>query len=351
MKGIPVLVYFAALVLPALPQDASQGVGLTNAPLTTAQVLVWMDGGDESARAAQLIERRGIDFSPTEHFLKQLAAMHAKPILLEKLKQATVVRVANDPATEQSAFFDMVACLQSSDANASAADACKKAAAIEPSTARFALGLRALHSGRAEEARSTFIDALVAEPGIADFQSYLGFALHELHELDLAESAYRKAMSLDPEFETPVNNLASLFLEKNDPVQAEKFARQALALIPDDASAHHNLGVALIKQSKAHEGIQELSEAERLEPENPFRHKQMGEILEIGKRYDAALAEYRQAADLAPQDLAIHKKIMTMLLLLHQPDQAIVECEKLQTLAKQHPKESCKDFVRRTFRK
>jgi len=350
MKSLAVLVFWLASVSPALLQEANHGPGLTatQSPLTMSQVLVWMDGGPESLRVAQLIERRGIDFSPTEDFLKQMAAMHAKPILLQKLKQARVVHVAKDTVAEQSAFSDMLACVNGSNG---AEDSCKKAAAIEPSTARFALGLKALHSGHADEARSIFIDALVAEPGVADFQSYLGFALHKLHELDLAESAYRKAMGLDPQFETPVNNLASLFLDKNDPAQAEKFARQSVSLMPEDAWAHHNLGVALVKQSQVHEGIQELSEAERLEPENPFHHTQMGEIFEIGKKYEFALAEYRQAADLDPRNVEVHKKILAMLLLLHQPEQAITECEKLQALMNQHPKESCKEFVRRTLRK
>ena len=84
-------------------------------PLTMGQVLVWMDGGAESLRVAQLVERQGIDFAPTAAFLNSLRTLHANKTLLEKLKNAEPVHSGTDPVKEQAAYSNLLACLQKAD--------------------------------------------------------------------------------------------------------------------------------------------------------------------------------------------------------------------------------------------
>jgi Flp pilus assembly protein TadD len=323
------------------------------APLTMAQVLVWMDGGAESLRVAQLVERQGIDFAPDAELLSSLASMHAKTALLEKLKQAKIILIARDPAKEQAAYSQLLACLQKSSVgtNQSVENSCTKAETNEASTARFASGLLALHRRNLDEALRLFKAAVDADRKVPDLHNYLGLTYRDLHDLEEAEMELREAMRLDPEYETPVSNLAYLYLQRDDLVRAEEYARQAIGLMHEDASAHNNLGLALIKEQKASEGIQELFEAERLEPQVPFRHMQIAEVFVIAKKYEDALREYRQADALDPQNATIHQNILKMLVYLRRHDEAVSECESLNTLTPTHSHETCKDFVRRVIGK
>lgn len=322
-------------------------------PLTMGQVLVWMDYGDESQRVAQLIDRQGIDFTPTTEFLESLGRLHAKPYLLEKLKSAHPQSPSADPTRERSAYSHLLACLQNArkETLPTADKDCLAAESEEPSTTRFAFGKLALLGKQFYNAQNFFKEAVRVAPLIPENHNYLGLALHDAGDLKAAEGEFREAIRLDADYETPVSNLAGVFLDQNDPETAERYARQAIAMPCASGSAHNSLGVALIKQGKAREGIAELLEAERLEPEVAFRHTQVAEILVIGHNYEGALHEYRQAVQFDPDNVQTHKKILEMLLLLHRKDEAMSECKTLDTLLPNRNGKSCKDLWRSIYRK
>jgi len=308
-----------------------------------------MDDGDESQRVAQLVARQGTDFVLSAEFLAALQTLHAKPVLLESLRGAKVFAGAQDQKTEQAAYSALLTCLQKANSgqDSEAETECLKAETIDASTARFALGRLAQRRQKWEEAVQYFKDAVQANPSVPDTHNYLGFAFDGVRRFEEGEAEYRVAMRLDPEYETPVSNLAVEFLRRNDPIQAERYARQAVHLMKDDASAHNNLAMALVKQGKFADGVVELREAKRLEPEIPFRHTVLADLYVSAEKYEDAVEEYRQAAALAPQDAQIHYKLLQMLLLLKRRDEAVAECEKLKTLTPMKSKDSCKEFVRK----
>ena len=313
-------------------------------PLTMGQVLVWMDGGTESLRVAQLVERQGIDFVPTAKFLESLQALHAKTTLLEKLKNAKTVHAAADPAKEQSAYADLLACLQKVDSatDAEAETECSNAEAEEPSTAQFALGLLARRRGNAKDAVASFNAAVKAAPSIPDNHSYLGLAFAGVQDAEKAEAEYREAMRLDADYETPVSNLANLFLKQGDFGAATRYARQAIALSNEDPYAHSILGIALCKLGECREGLEELRTAEKLDSENSSFHRSLAAFLESNRDYNGALQEYRQADRLSPGDIHVHKRILIVLLGLGRKEEAAQECEKVRIWT--HEK-SCRDVL------
>jgi Flp pilus assembly protein TadD len=312
-----------------------------------------MEGGTESLRVAQLIERQGIDFAPTDEFLDALKALHAKDRLLDDLKRAKILHPAGDAPTEQAAYAALLACEQADGSGqyTEGETQCSKAESAEASTAYFAQGLLAQHQQKWTEAVRFFKAAVQAGPLIPDNYNYLGIAFQDLGDLEQAEAECREAIRLDPEYETPVNNLAYIYLVKKDASQAERYARQAIGLMGNDASAHWNLGLALFKEGKPSDGLQELLEAEKLEPEASFRHKQIGDAYVSLERYEDALAEYRKAVVLDPQNAEIHGDILKMLLVLNRRDDAITECEMLKRLTPMATKDSCKTIVNETVGK
>jgi Flp pilus assembly protein TadD len=340
---VRLLAIVLAAILPQGNQDTTPKA--VRDPLTMAQVLVWMDGGAESPRVEQLVERQGVDFVPTAEFLDSLKVLNAKPSLLEKLKSAKVVHSTAGSAKEQAAYAELFTCLQkaNSGADAEAERECLAAETDEPSTARFALGLLAKRRGKSSEALRSFSSAVEAAPTIPDNHNYLAWAFRKLGELDHAEAEYREAMRLDPAYETPVSNLADIYLAKNDPVQAERYAREAIALMGEDAWAHNELGIALCKQQKFSECLAELREAERLDPENAFRHTQLGTTLWNTGKCSDAVHEFQQATKLDPSNSYTHIRLLTLLLQLGRKDDAQTECETIQAVM--HTKKTCTEIA------
>lgn len=317
-------------------------------PLTMAQVLVWMDSGWESSRVAQLVERQGIDFVPTEGFLEELRGLHAKPVLLEKLRNARPKSPSPDPAGEQSAYAHLLACLRNAQPEPSSKgeSECLAAETSEPSAAFFALGRQALTARQFKSSQQFFQKAIGAAPLVADNHNDLGLAFQDAGDLKAAEAEYREAARLDPDYETPVSNLASLFLKLKEPERAESYARHATVMPYASAMAHELLGTSLILQSKVREGMKELYEAERLEPDSPSHHRQIAEMLLAGRSYEGALRKFRQVAQLDPNDVRTHVMILRLLLVLRKKDEATAECQTLKTLVPNAQRKSCEDLAK-----
>src|SRR5258708_5137207 len=89
-------------------------------PLTMGQVLAWMDGGAESLRVEQLVQRRGVDFVRTAEFLDSLKVLNAKSSRVEKLKSDRVAHSAAGSAKEQAAYAELFTCLQKTNSGAGA---------------------------------------------------------------------------------------------------------------------------------------------------------------------------------------------------------------------------------------
>lgn len=323
------------------------GVASEMPPLTMGQVLVWMDSGEESSRVAQLVERQGVDFTPTPEFIEQLRRLHGKPALLDKLQGSVAKRPSSDSGNEQNVYLHLWHCLQTPASSPSSVEEaeCHSAESSEPSTAFFALGRRALSVKQYPAAQQFFRQAIAAAPSLPENHNYLGLALQRAGDHQAAEAAYREAIRLDPDYETPLCNLASLFLALNDPQRAESYARHAAVMPHSSAMAHHELGLALLRQSKAREGMAELRESVRLEPNSAFFHVQLAEMLLAGRAYELALPEFQEASRLDPGNVGTRERIFGLFLALGRKEEALSECETLSKLGALKEGKSCKDLV------
>lgn len=61
----------------------------------------------------------------------------------------------------------------------------------------------------------------------------LGVALKKLHEYDRAIRAFETAMELDPEFESPAFNLATLYFRRGDAENARRAFDRVERLFPE----------------------------------------------------------------------------------------------------------------------
>lgn len=86
--------------------------------------------------------------------------------------------------------------------------------------------------------------------------------------------------------------------QKGDTEGAETAFREAIAIDPDFAHAHSNLGTIFANQNQMTAAIQEFEEAVRLQPDMAFFHYQLGIALFMENRSQEALSSLEQAKDL-----------------------------------------------------
>jgi tetratricopeptide (TPR) repeat protein len=95
----------------------------------------------------------------------------------------------------------------------------------------------------------------------------LGVLHQQLGELEEAERAYQKALSMVPS-SIPVRiNLADLYREQNRDEEGESLLRQALVISPDNGDVYHSLGLLLVRQKRYPEAIEALEQAAQLRPD------------------------------------------------------------------------------------
>lgn len=167
-------------------------------------------------------------------------------------------------------------------------------------------GAMAAGHGRFDEAETCFRQAVKLKPDYAIAYGNLGLALHDQGKLDEAEANLHKALKLNPDFAEAHNNLGMTFHSSGRPDEAEACFRQAIKLNPDYTKAFNNLGLALHDQGKLDEAEANLNKALTLTPDFADTYINLGIILNSQGKLEEAVASYRQALTLRPDYAEAH---------------------------------------------
>src|SRR5580698_6690919 len=114
-----------------------------------------------------------------------------------------------------------------------------------PASADVAAGIRAFDAGNYAEARKSFEASARKNPNDYEALYNLGMACEKLGDPPAAESAYKAALVVKPDFESAAVALSSIYLDAGRNDEALGTARIALARHPGSAALHENMGVAL----------------------------------------------------------------------------------------------------------
>jgi len=263
--------FLQALRTAKRPQMA--GGGATK-PLTQVQVLSLVAGEVPNQRVAMLVEERGIDFDPTNEFVREVRRAGGDDELDEALKRAKVTKPERvDPAL------------------------LARQTEIRRHTARAAELLR---NKQYVDAEDQYRAAIQLDPQNADLHIALGMALGRQGDWDGQIAEDREALRLNPNNDRAHLNLGFALARKNDQEGAMAEYREAIRLNPNNEGAHIILGIRLSQMGDWDGAIAEYTEAVRLNPNNYALHYSLGMAYEHQGNRQAALQEYRTAYELNP---------------------------------------------------
>ena len=98
----------------------------------------------------------------------------------------------------------------------------------------------------------------------------------------------------------PLSNMGWAYLGKGDYMGAETSFKKALKVQPDFINAIHGLATIYITTGKSHRSRQLLDKAISKSPESPVLHADLARTLEMTGQYSAAKVSWKQVIRLAP---------------------------------------------------
>jgi TolB-like protein/Tfp pilus assembly protein PilF len=171
------------------------------------------------------------------------------------------------------------------------------------------------------EALTFFQAAIGADPafalawvGLADtllIQYFYDYAPEE-DSLAGAKDAIDRALTLDPDLAPAHASLGNAFWQRREYPPAEAAYRKAIALDPNYETVYHWYALLLGELGRWDESLQAAQQAVALDPLSPILHNAAAQALEGLGRFDEALARYERAIELDPAMPVLNWNISTL---------------------------------------
>lgn len=138
-------------------------------------------------------------------------------------------------------------------------------------------------------------------------------AIHEEGRLNDAVIAYRQLLQTEPDNFKALNNLGTVYEEKEDYSAAVASYRQALRINPEAAPVHFNLGHALQEQGKLEAAIDAYETVLELRPNDPAAYYNIGHAYHDIGDLDSAETAYRKAIEQDAELFRAHSNLGSVL--------------------------------------
>ncbi len=119
-------------------------------------------------------------------------------------------------------------------------------------------------------------------------------------DLDGAETAFRRAMELRPEWSWPHNTLGIVQFTRGDETAAMASFERAMKLDPKWSRPHSDLAILFRRAGRMDDAIREATVALEMDPTGPVTHYNYGVILDFLGRTAEARTEYETVIGLDP---------------------------------------------------
>ena len=182
---------------------------------------------------------------------------------------------------------------------------CTKALDLQPNLWEVNLALAALHreSGNYEKSLAVINQARATRPNVAEVYTQLGFTLDRQGKQIAAESAFLKAIELDPGYWRVYKDLGNFYFDHVEYTKALDVFNSILSMVSDNTNVLSSIGAAQLSSGKFADALKTY-DAVKLKQKNPRRTTltNLGITHYYSGCFDEAAYWQRQAFDLAPRD-------------------------------------------------
>ena len=162
------------------------------------------------------------------------------------------------------------------------------------------LGASRSQIGMLEEAIDAYKKTISLKPDYVEAYSNMGVAYRNMGKPDEAIDAYKKAISLKPNDSYTYFNLGIVLRDQNKLEEAIGAYKKSISLKPDNAKAYNNIGTVLRDHGKLEEAIEAYKKAFLLKPDYAEAYNNLGIVLKKQGKVEETIASYKKAISLKP---------------------------------------------------
>ncbi len=161
------------------------------------------------------------------------------------------------------------------------------------------------------EAALHFGQAALHNPDNAHVQSRQGRALYLMNDLAGAERAFKRAVSIDPNYTPALFDLGNIHAKRQRYPEAAGYYERGLKSEPS-ADLYYNLGLVQKQDAHPDQAIKAFKAALVEDPNHRASMVQLAELYHARGEFDQAAAQYLTATQLKHQDVDLHLKLATL---------------------------------------
>ena len=157
-------------------------------------------------------------------------------------------------------------------------------------------------SGKLDEAEKLYLEIIEQDSQNAEVLNLLGMIYLQKFQLNRAEEYILKAISISPNkyfFE----NLAKVYLEKEDSEKAVELYTELLKVTPDNFDYLFNMASAYKRAKNTEKAIECYKKAVKVNPKSPDAYFNLGNIYDYEGDTEESIKYYKKALELMPDDL------------------------------------------------
>ena len=180
---------------------------------------------------------------------------------------------------------------------------------------QYNLGLFHLNQNNVDEAVRCFTKSLSLDPRFYQAWNMLGLAHASKGRLEEAVKSYRRSLEINPQFSEVHNNMGTVYQEMGHLDLAENAFKTALAdpLYPNRESPLYNLARLYVVENRLDEALENASKAAEIKPRFAMAHDLKGVVLEKMGRLEQAILAYEAAVKIVPEEVRFNYNLAVAL--------------------------------------
>ncbi|MFL2830114.1 MAG: tetratricopeptide repeat protein [Candidatus Puniceispirillales bacterium] len=194
------------------------------------------------------------------------------------------------------------------------------------------IGVSRAQIGMLNEAIEAYKKCISLKPDFSDAHFNIGIALINYGKSNEAIEAFNKAISYNPNHAEAYNNLGSVHLYQDALDEAINAYKKAILLKPNYAEAYDNMGVALKNQGNIKEAIKSHKKSILLKPSQSEAYNNIGNALKDKGELEEAIKFFNKALTIKPDYAEAYNNMGNVLKDQGKLDHALIAYNKASSL-------------------